>query len=78
MALFGRKKTTVGLDIGSGLIKLVAIQHGGGGHATIEVVSDGSRTGLRLAFEDAGPGIAEIALAMKDGYSTSGGLGLGL
>ena len=54
------------------------IQHGGGGHATIEVVSDGSRTGLRLAFEDAGPGIADIALAMKDGYSTSGGLGLGL
>jgi serine/threonine-protein kinase RsbT len=54
------------------------IQHGGGGHAVIEVVSDGQRRGLRLAFEDSGPGIADIALAMKDGYSTGGGLGLGL
>src|SRR5512134_2005511 len=54
------------------------IQHGGGGHAIIEVVSDGSRRGLRLAFEDQGPGIANIELAMRDGYSTGGGLGLGL
>jgi serine/threonine-protein kinase RsbT len=54
------------------------IQHGGGGKATIEVVSDGQRRGLRLVFEDAGPGIADMALAMKDGYSTGGGLGLGL
>ena len=54
------------------------IQHGGGGRATIEVVSDGLRRGLRLAFEDTGPGIADIALAMKDGYSSAGGLGLGL
>ena len=54
------------------------IQHGGGGHATIEVVSDGLRRGLRLAFQDSGPGIADITLAMKDGYSTAGGLGLGL
>ena len=55
-----------------------AIQHGGGGHATIEVVLDGMRRGLRLAFQDSGPGIADVALAMKDGYSTAGGLGLGL
>src|SRR5262245_51452084 len=55
-----------------------AIQHGGGGHATIEIVTDGIRRGLRLVFEDKGPGIADIALAMKDGYSTAGGLGLGL
>jgi serine/threonine-protein kinase RsbT len=54
------------------------IQHGGGGQAIIEVVSDGARRGLRLAFEDQGPGIADIALAMKDGFSTGGGLGLGL
>lgn len=54
------------------------IQHGGGGHANIEVVSDGPRRGLRLVFEDRGPGIADVALAMKDGYSTAGGLGLGL
>ena len=55
-----------------------AMQHGGGGRVTIEVVSDGLRKGLRLVFEDTGPGIADIALAMKDGYSTGGGLGLGL
>jgi len=54
------------------------ILHGGGGQATIEVVSDGSRHGLRLAFEDGGPGIPDVQLAMRDGYTTSGGLGLGL
>jgi len=52
--------------------------HGGGGKATVEVVSNGSRNGVRLIFEDAGPGIADVALAMRDGYSTAGGLGLGL
>jgi serine/threonine-protein kinase RsbT len=54
------------------------IQHGGGGRALIEVISDGTRQGLRLTFEDEGMGIADIALAMRDGYSTDGGLGLGL
>lgn len=54
------------------------IQHGGGGRALVEVISDGSRQGLRLTFEDQGVGIADIALAMRDGYSTGGGLGLGL
>jgi serine/threonine-protein kinase RsbT len=54
------------------------IQHGGGGRALIEVISDGTRQGLRLTFEDEGMGIADIALAMRDGYSTAGGLGLGL
>lgn len=54
------------------------IQHGGGGQVAVEVVSDGLRRGLRLAFEDQGPGIADIQLAMKDGYSSGGGLGLGL
>jgi serine/threonine-protein kinase RsbT len=52
--------------------------HGGGGRAVMEIVSDGIRRGLRLVFEDTGPGIADIQLAMKDGYSTGGGLGLGL
>ena len=55
-----------------------AIQHGGGGQATVEVINDGSRRGLRLTFEDKGPGIADIAVAMRDGYSTGSGLGLGL
>jgi serine/threonine-protein kinase RsbT len=54
------------------------IQHGGGGRARIERVFDGVRHGLRLTFEDDGPGIADIELAMRDGYSTGGGLGLGL
>src|ERR1051325_11965221 len=52
------------------------IQHGGGGHVDIEILTDGSRRGLRLSFHDQGPGIADMALAMKDGYSTGGGLGL--
>ena len=54
------------------------LQHGGGGGAVVEVVNDGSRRGVRLTFEDRGPGIADVALAMKDGYTTAGGLGLGL
>ena len=54
------------------------IQHGGGGNATVETTTYGLRRGLRLIFEDKGPGIADIGLAMKDGYSTAGGMGLGL
>jgi serine/threonine-protein kinase RsbT len=54
------------------------ILYGGGGEAIIEVLADGARRGLRLTFADSGPGIADLALAMKDGYSTGGGLGLGL
>jgi len=54
------------------------IQHGGGGRALVEVISDGARQGLRLTFEDQGAGISDIALAMRDGYSTAAGLGLGL
>jgi serine/threonine-protein kinase RsbT len=54
------------------------IQYGGGGAAVIETVNDGTRRGLRLTFEDHGPGIADVALAMRDGYTTGGGLGLGL
>jgi serine/threonine-protein kinase RsbT len=54
------------------------ILHGGGGRAIIDVVSNGLRRGLRLTFEDDGAGIADLELAMKDGYSSVGGLGLGL
>jgi len=54
------------------------IQHGGGGAVLIESVNDGVRRGLRLTFEDHGPGIPDVGLAMKDGYTTAGGLGLGL
>jgi len=54
------------------------LDHGGGGTARLEAVSDNGRAGLRLTFEDRGPGIADIALAMTDGYTTGSGLGLGL
>jgi serine/threonine-protein kinase RsbT len=54
------------------------VKHGGGGSALLETINDGPRRGLRLTFEDQGPGIADLALAMKDGYTTAGGLGLGL
>jgi serine/threonine-protein kinase RsbT len=52
--------------------------HGGGGTARLELLAEGSRKGLRLTFEDQGKGIADLDLALKDGYTTGGGLGLGL
>ncbi len=52
--------------------------HGGGGSVRIEMLNDGLRKGIRLIFEDQGPGIPDIALAMRDGYTSGGGLGLGL
>jgi serine/threonine-protein kinase RsbT len=54
------------------------VDYGGGGTLRIELLRDGRRTGVRLTFIDQGPGIADIQLAMKDGYTTGGGLGLGL
>jgi serine/threonine-protein kinase RsbT len=52
--------------------------HGGGGRAEVEPVSNGSRRGIRIRFVDEGPGIADIDRALTDGYSSGGGLGLGL
>lgn len=54
------------------------IIHGQGGEMSLEVVREGAREGLRLTFEDRGPGIADIDRALEDGYSTGGGMGLGL
>jgi serine/threonine-protein kinase RsbT len=54
------------------------VQYGGGGTVTIEALEALGRRGIRLTFADEGPGIADIDLAMKDGYTTGGGLGLGL
>jgi serine/threonine-protein kinase RsbT len=51
--------------------------YGGGGTMQIEMLN-GPRNGLRLIFEDKGPGIADIDLALRDGFTTGGGLGLGL
>jgi serine/threonine-protein kinase RsbT len=52
--------------------------HGKGGTVDLQVVEDGDRRGLRLVFEDKGPGIPDLELAMKDGYTTGTGMGLGL
>ncbi len=52
--------------------------HGGGGTMQIEIVSNRGNQGIRLTFEDHGPGIPDINLAMQDGYTTGNGLGLGL
>ena len=52
--------------------------HGGGGSLTITPVQDGRRRGLRLEFTDEGPGIADVPMALTDGWSSGGGLGLGL
>ncbi|WP_219115841.1 ATP-binding protein [Janthinobacterium sp. UMAB-56] len=54
------------------------LRYGGGGEARIARVCDGERQGLELRFIDAGPGIEDIALALTDGYTSGGGLGLGL
>jgi serine/threonine-protein kinase RsbT len=54
------------------------LEHGGGGRVRLELVNDGGRRGVRLTFEDDGPGIADIAMAMKDGFTTGSGLGRGL
>ena len=54
------------------------VQYGGGGTVTIDGIDNDGRRGLRLTFEDKGPGIADVELAMRDGYTTGGGLGLGL
>ncbi len=78
------------LELGFGLVdqtKIVtaaselarnALVHGGGGSVQLQMLNDGARKGLRLTFEDSGPGISDLELAMKDGYSTGTGLGLGL
>ena len=78
------------LSIGLGLVDLTklvtaaselarnTVEYGGGGTLQIEELRDGLRHGLRLVFEDEGPGIPDIDRAMTDGYSTGTGMGLGL
>ena len=56
-----------------------ALIHGGGGLATVETVTSGTgRTGVRVTFSDEGPGIADLDLALTDGWTTGDGMGLGL
>jgi serine/threonine-protein kinase RsbT len=54
------------------------VNHGGGGTARLEALVDGARCGLRLVFEDKGPGIPDVQRAIEDGFTTGNGLGLGL
>ncbi len=54
------------------------VDYGGGGILLIEILRDGTHRGVRLTFSDKGPGIADMKAAMTDGYTTGGGLGLGL
>ncbi|MEU5903808.1 anti-sigma regulatory factor [Micromonospora sp. NPDC047527] len=52
--------------------------YGGGGSVEVTIVDNGRRKGVRIVFADSGPGIADLDLALTDGYTTGGGLGLGL
>lgn len=54
------------------------LEYGGGGVVHLERVENGGRSGLRLVFEDQGPGIPDIDLALTDGYTSGNGMGLGL
>jgi serine/threonine-protein kinase RsbT len=54
------------------------LDHGKGGSMTIEQIGVGGRVGLKLLFEDQGPGIPDVETALKDGFTTGGGMGLGL
>jgi serine/threonine-protein kinase RsbT len=55
-----------------------ALDHGKGGRMVIEVVENLSKAGLKMVFEDQGPGIPDIQAALRDGFTTGGGMGLGL
>jgi serine/threonine-protein kinase RsbT len=54
------------------------IKYGGGGDVYLDALEDGFKRGVGLVFYDRGPGIADLDLALRDGYTTGGGLGLGL
>ena len=54
------------------------LEHGKGGECQVEVLNSTGRVGLRLCFSDQGPGIPDITVAMRDGFTTGNGLGLGL
>jgi serine/threonine-protein kinase RsbT len=52
--------------------------YGGGGEVTLEILQEGVRNGLRAHFVDVGPGIPNLDLALRDGFTTGSGMGLGL
>jgi serine/threonine-protein kinase RsbT len=55
-----------------------SLDYGGGGVVHFEMIENGTKRGLRLTFEDQGPGIPDIDLALSDGYTSGKGMGLGL
>jgi serine/threonine-protein kinase RsbT len=55
-----------------------ALDHGGSGEVRLEALNNATRRGLRLTFSDQGPGIRDVEQALKDGYTTGSGMGLGL
>ena len=67
------KLITAASELGRNMLK-----YANGGETLIEIVTRGRDNGVRLTFKDNGPGISDIGLAMKDGYSTGKSLGLGL
>lgn len=82
---------TLAMDLGFSLVEQTKVitaaselarntlTYGGGGEVRVERLNEGAkRAGLRLTFEDRGPGIANIELALTDGFTTGTGLGLGL
>ena len=90
VVLFRNRVKEYAVKIGMGLVnqtKLITaaselvrnmIKYASGGSILIEVISKGRENGIRLTFKDQGPGIANIQLAMKDGFTTGKSLGLGL
>src|SRR5829696_8483198 len=90
VVLFRNRVKEYSVKIGMGLVnqtKLITaaselvrnmIKYASGGHILIEVVSKGRENGIHLTFKDQGPGIPNIPLAMKDGFTTGKSLGLGL
>ena len=54
------------------------LEHGGGGEVELAILTNGARSGIRLAFSDHGPGIPDVKLALTDGYTSANGMGLGL
>ncbi len=90
LVLFRNRVKEYAVKIGMGLVnqtKLITaaselvrnmLRYGGGGVALIEVINEERNSGIRLTFNDEGPGIPDIPAAMKDGFSTGKSLGLGL